>query len=65
MDGVKEAGGKTYMFSSLHPSGEQLNNVKYCHLCNWQLTGIAAILRFPVEEVFDSESSEGEMVDED
>lgn len=30
MDGVKEAGGKTYMFSSLHPSGEHLNNVKDC-----------------------------------
>lgn len=27
MDSVKESGGKTYLFSSLHPSGQQLNNV--------------------------------------
>lgn len=32
MDGVKEAGGKTYMFSSLHPSGQQLNNVLFISL---------------------------------
>ncbi len=38
MDSVKESGGKVFKFSSLHVSGEQLNNY----------TGIAAILRFPV-----------------
>lgn len=27
MDAVKESGGKSYLFSSLHPSGQQLNNV--------------------------------------
>ena len=60
MENVKLAGGKTYVFSSLHPSGEQLNNVSVEGKCNVQLTGIAAILRFPMEEMFDSESSEGE-----
>lgn len=38
MDEVKESGGTVYKFSSLHISGEQLNNY----------TGIAAILRFPM-----------------
>lgn len=28
IDDVKEAGGKSYLFSSLHPSGQQLNNVR-------------------------------------
>lgn len=27
MDAVKESGGKSFLFSSLHPSGQQLNNV--------------------------------------
>jgi len=36
---VREAGGKVHKFSSLHVTGERLN----------QLTGIAAILRFPME----------------
>lgn len=35
---VEQTGGEVYKFSSLHVSGEQLNN----------FTGIAAILRFPV-----------------
>lgn len=29
IDEVKEAGGKSYLFSSLHPSGQQLNNVSF------------------------------------
>lgn len=29
IDEVKEAGGKSYLFSSLHPSGQQLNNVGF------------------------------------
>ena len=35
---VKKYGGKTIVFSSLHPSGERLKNI----------SGIAAILRFEV-----------------
>lgn len=51
---VEGAGGQVFIFSSLHPSGEQLS----------QLSGIAAMLRFPIyleedqEEVdSDTESS--------
>jgi protein pelota len=36
---VKNNGAQVLVFSSLHPSGEQLTN----------LTGIAAILHFPVD----------------
>jgi len=36
---VKAKGGKVFIFSSLHVSGEQLH----------QLGGVAAILRFPME----------------
>ena len=45
VDNIKENGGDVKLFSSLHPSGEQLD----------QLTGIAAILRFPVPELEDEE----------
>ena len=45
VDGVIEAGGEALVFSSMHVSGEQLA----------QLTGIAAILRFPLEELADTE----------
>jgi hypothetical protein len=38
MDEVKNKGGETHIFSSLHPTGTQLNG----------FTGIAAILFFPV-----------------
>ncbi|XVE96551.1 hypothetical protein REPUB_Repub02eG0232300 [Reevesia pubescens] len=38
---VKKAGGKAFVFSSMHVSGEQLA----------QLTGIAAILRFPLPDL--------------
>jgi protein pelota len=41
IDSVRENGGKVYKFSSLHVSGEQLNNY----------TGIAAILRFPIPDI--------------
>lgn len=41
VDSVKDAGGDVRIFSSLHVSGEQLD----------QLTGIAAILRFPMPEL--------------
>lgn len=45
VDSVKENAGTVKVFSSLHVSGEQLS----------QLTGVAAILRFPVPELSDQE----------
>lgn len=39
MISVQKKGGETYVFSSMHMTGEKLNN----------FTGIAAILRFPVQ----------------
>ncbi|KAL8188591.1 hypothetical protein R6Q57_029879 [Mikania cordata] len=42
---VKDSGGSVHIFSSMHVSGEQLA----------QLTGIAAILRFPLPELDDIE----------
>lgn len=50
VDSVRDNGGTVRIFSSLHVSGEQLN----------QLTGVAAILRFPVAEGSDDESSSEE-----
>jgi protein pelota len=45
MSGVREAGGEVFVFSAMHVSGEQLS----------KLTGIAAILRFPLTELEDQE----------
>jgi len=46
---VREFGSKVLIFSAKHPSGDQLRKI----------TGIAAILRFPIhDEVSDEESSE-------
>jgi protein pelota len=45
IDSVKHSGGRVSKFSSLHISGEQLNN----------FTGIAAILRFPIYDEADAE----------
>ncbi|SAM06297.1 hypothetical protein [Absidia glauca] len=45
---VRGAGGKVYVFSSLHVSGEQLN----------QLTGVAAILTFPLPDIEDDEEED-------
>ncbi|KMT13711.1 hypothetical protein BVRB_4g080930 [Beta vulgaris subsp. vulgaris] len=45
VDSVKGSGGSAYIFSSMHVSGEQLA----------QLTGIAAILRFPLPDLDDIE----------
>ncbi|KAI4364619.1 hypothetical protein MLD38_020685 [Melastoma candidum] len=42
---VKDSGGAAHIFSSMHVSGEQLT----------QLTGIAAILRFPLPDLDDIE----------
>uniref|UniRef100_A0AAR5PZC0 Protein pelota homolog n=2 Tax=Dendroctonus ponderosae TaxID=77166 RepID=A0AAR5PZC0_DENPD len=50
VDAVREAGGEVRMFSSMHLSGEQLE----------QLTGIAAILRFPMPELEEEEEDEAE-----
>ncbi|XP_021890898.1 protein PELOTA 1 [Carica papaya] len=45
VNSVKDSGGEAYVFSSMHVSGEQLG----------QLTGIAAILRFPLPDLEDIE----------
>ncbi|GIL62954.1 hypothetical protein Vafri_17101 [Volvox africanus] len=45
VEGVREAGGEALIFSAMHISGEQLS----------QLSGIAAILRFPLPELEDME----------
>jgi len=49
---VRERGGEVLMFSSMHESGQQLN----------QLTGIAAILTFPLDvEVVEAEEHEAKL----
>nr|XP_055032094.1 protein pelota homolog [Misgurnus anguillicaudatus] len=53
VDSVRENGGIVRIFSSLHVSGEQLN----------QLSGVAAILRFPIADV--SEAEDDSSSDED
>ncbi|CAA0836073.1 Protein PELOTA 1 [Striga hermonthica] len=45
VDSVKASGGTVHIFSSMHVSGEQLA----------QLTGVAAILRFPLPDLEDIE----------
>uniref|UniRef100_A0A8C4SLB9 Protein pelota homolog n=1 Tax=Erpetoichthys calabaricus TaxID=27687 RepID=A0A8C4SLB9_ERPCA len=45
VDNVRDNGGTVRIFSSLHVSGEQLN----------QLSGVAAILRFPIADLSDAE----------
>jgi len=50
VDSVRESGGEVKIFSSMHVSGEQLD----------QLTGVAAILRFPMPELEDEEDSDHE-----
>jgi len=50
VDGARDSGGVVRIFSSLHVSGEQLG----------QLSGVAAILRFPLpdpEDAADDDSS--------
>ncbi|XP_058453274.1 protein pelota [Malaya genurostris] len=48
VDSVRDSGGEVKIFSSMHVSGEQLA----------QLTGVAAILRFPMPELEDSEDEQ-------
>ncbi|XP_026329495.1 protein pelota [Hyposmocoma kahamanoa] len=55
VDSVRENGGDVRVFSSMHVSGEQLD----------QLTGIAAILRFPMPELEDSDAEQGSESDSD
>ncbi|XP_036402225.1 protein pelota homolog [Megalops cyprinoides] len=53
VDSVRDNGGTVRVFSSLHVSGEQLN----------QLSGVAAILRFPIADL--SEAEDDSSSDED
>ncbi|KAG5263070.1 hypothetical protein AALO_G00282190 [Alosa alosa] len=53
VDGVRDNGGNVRIFSSLHVSGDQLN----------QLSGVAAILRFPIADM--SEAEEDSSSDEE
>ncbi|CAG9114569.1 unnamed protein product [Plutella xylostella] len=55
VDAVRENGGDVRIFSSMHVSGEQLD----------QLTGIAAILRFPMPELEDSDEENDDHSDSD
>jgi protein pelota len=48
VDEVRGCGGDVKIFSSMHVSGEQLE----------QLTGVCAILRFPMQELDDSDSED-------
>jgi len=50
VDRVKEVGGQVKVFSSLHVSGEQLE----------QLSGLCAILRFPMAELEDTDSEDSD-----
>ncbi|CAK9303957.1 unnamed protein product [Gordionus sp. m RMFG-2023] len=49
---VKLGGGETHLFSSLHVSGEQLD----------RLTGIAAILRYPIPELDTDDDDEDDKI---
>ncbi|XP_041094692.1 protein pelota homolog [Polyodon spathula] len=53
VDSVKDNGGTVRIFSSLHVSGEQLN----------QLSGVAGLLRFPIADI--SEEEEDSSSEED
>lgn len=50
VDKVRELGGDVKIFSSMHISGEQLE----------QLTGLCAILRFPMAELEDTDDSDSD-----
>ncbi|CAO3570171.1 unnamed protein product [Mortierella alpina] len=54
VESARASGGKVFVFSSLHVSGENLN----------QLTGVAAILNFPLPDI-DDEDEEEEAAGED
>lgn len=48
VESVRENGGQVRLFSSLHVSGEKLS----------QVSGVAAILRFPMPEIDDPDNDE-------
>lgn len=71
MDAVRESGGDVKIFSSMHISGERkfycrifasrLPNFVFFFCAELeQLTGIAAILRFPMPELDEDDDSETE-----
>ncbi|KAJ3190284.1 hypothetical protein HDU85_000579 [Gaertneriomyces sp. JEL0708] len=51
VESVRSTGGSVYVFSSMHTSGEQLN----------QLTGVAAILHFPLPDIEEIAEEEAKM----
>eukprot|EP01041_Mallomonas_annulata_P003773 gene3773-7490_t len=55
VESVKTHGGQVFVFSSMHVSGEQLD----------QYTGVAATLRFPLPEVLEEQQDEEEEEEED
>ncbi|XP_076233473.1 pelota mRNA surveillance and ribosome rescue factor [Calliopsis andreniformis] len=55
VESVRDSGGDVKIFSSLHVSGEQLE----------QVTGIAAILRFPMPELEDESDGESDLDEDD
>jgi len=55
VDSVKDNGGEVRLFSSLHVTGEQLDS----------LTGVAAILRFPLPDLEEDSLSSSSSDDED
>uniref|UniRef100_A0A0M3K9S5 Putative pelota (inferred by orthology to a S. mansoni protein) n=1 Tax=Anisakis simplex TaxID=6269 RepID=A0A0M3K9S5_ANISI len=54
VESIKEQGANVLIFSSMHPSGEQLS----------LLSGIAAILKFPLHELEDEDMSDSDDADE-
>ena len=50
MEEVKKSGAEVLIFSSIHESGKQLD----------QLSGVAAILNFPLPEIESEEEDEAE-----
>lgn len=55
VDATRDNGGTVRIFSSLHVSGDQLN----------QLSGVAAILRFPIPESSEAEEDDSSSSDEE
>lgn len=67
VDSVRESGGDVRIFSSMHISGERKENIfllqnlfNNCFVELEQLTGIAAILRFPMPELEEDSEEEEE-----
>lgn len=68
VDDVRDSGGDVKIFSTMHVSGERklrMREIKELHLQSpfvfaelSQLTGIAAILRFPLPELEDTDDDE-------